>query len=285
MYKKKAFTLVELLVVIAVIALLMAILLPALNRARAQARRVVCMSLVRSFGQANAAYSAIYDGKYVPFSQKHADNVTGPSGEVWDERWPENKIYRNCISNTRHVEDSGWNDPFIFPKELLCPAHRVPMDEAYLVQLENDIGWRLRMSYALNTELWIGNQIADEAAWYPYDGIYRGHTVNMVKKPSECMMFIDGNYYQTRYEKANYEKYWDKYHDVLTGNIGGVGNVAQVAYRHMETACVVYFDGHSGFLKKTEVYNKENPARDNRLDRRMPIMLWDALYPAIKAPN
>lgn len=47
--KKKGFTLIELLVVISIIALLMAILMPALNKARKQAQSVVCMSNLKQF--------------------------------------------------------------------------------------------------------------------------------------------------------------------------------------------------------------------------------------------
>ncbi len=55
---RTGFTLIELLVVIAVIALLMAILLPALNRAKESARRVVCSSQIKQVGTAILAYAS-----------------------------------------------------------------------------------------------------------------------------------------------------------------------------------------------------------------------------------
>lgn len=55
-YKRKGFTLVELLVVISVIALILGILVPVLNKARALTLRTVCQSNLRSIGLAFRMY-------------------------------------------------------------------------------------------------------------------------------------------------------------------------------------------------------------------------------------
>jgi len=60
----KAFTLVELLVVISIIALLLAVLMPTLQKARAQAMRIVCGSGLKQQGIGFTLYASDSNNKY-----------------------------------------------------------------------------------------------------------------------------------------------------------------------------------------------------------------------------
>jgi len=60
---RAAFTLVELLIVIGIIAALIAILLPAVSRVREHARRTACLSNLRTLGQCMVMYANAYNGR------------------------------------------------------------------------------------------------------------------------------------------------------------------------------------------------------------------------------
>jgi len=76
----KGFTLIELLVVIAIIALLLAILMPALQRVKDQAKATRCLANLKQIGLAMHAYAPDYDYK-VPRAEVR------PGIVGWDDRY------------------------------------------------------------------------------------------------------------------------------------------------------------------------------------------------------
>ena len=72
-FAQAGFTLIELLVVIAIISVLMSILVPALSKARYQAKRIVCMTNVKTQAFSQFLYATENKGKFYP------NNGNGPN--------------------------------------------------------------------------------------------------------------------------------------------------------------------------------------------------------------
>ena len=98
MHKKQGFTLIELLVVIAIIALLLAILMPALQKVREQGKKIVCSNNQKQIGISLTMYGSENDNK-LPLNQ----------GGYW--------LWDIAYSTSDYIMDTGGDR-----RTFYCPA-------------------------------------------------------------------------------------------------------------------------------------------------------------------
>lgn len=135
--QKRGFTLIEILVVVAIIALLVAVLLPSLARAKAMARMVQCQSNMRQISMAFVTYTVQNKGRlpggyYDPyadwFGRANRLNYTGRNpddGTIWKLMGKQRQAY-TCPADVLEEHDYSYSANIILSgakTEMLASAH------------------------------------------------------------------------------------------------------------------------------------------------------------------
>jgi prepilin-type N-terminal cleavage/methylation domain-containing protein/prepilin-type processing-associated H-X9-DG protein len=208
---RRGFSLVELLVAIAIIALLVSILLPSLNQARELARRVVCASSSRNLGTALNCYATESDGWL-------------PSAEPRDREpvsrlhWFMNaKLLEGVSVSLDYDGDGNLIGPMGAESPLTCPSHERPT-ETRANPGEPSVTHSYGLSYGMNGTFGLGGR--------PDQTEYR--RLSEFENPSSVCALSDC---------------WGTslgpgvvlYHACVRDNL---------VYRHLEAANVVFLDAH-----------------------------------------
>jgi prepilin-type N-terminal cleavage/methylation domain-containing protein/prepilin-type processing-associated H-X9-DG protein len=257
MKKSKGFTLIELLVVIAIIAILMAILMPALNRAREQGKRASCLSSLKQLQLAWIAYAGDNDDRIVNGEAENGTAgicTTPTSGRHAHEKW---WVGTDCASDymtggklDKQVQLAAIRAGALYPF--------VPADKAY--QCPTGVRGEMR-TYSIVDSM-NGLYRTGTANSSATAGMKVGRTVLWIKRttevsvpgPSERLVYLDEGRVTPDSYATNYNTgaWWDPPH-----------------VRHGDGTNVSFVDGHSDYwkweAKETIANGKEaNPTHGRR---------------------
>jgi prepilin-type N-terminal cleavage/methylation domain-containing protein len=232
MRKRSAFSLIELLVVIGIIAILFSILLPVINKSRSQAYRVKCMSNVRQLLMA--------EGMYVNDSKGF---LTYPNwGETPRVRWTIGWLYTMGQTSTpfqpRDVKTGA-----LYPYLKSIPVYRCP-NHSPNSELSN--GTDRMTSYIMNGAVSgygaLGNQDASPVRWIP------SYKINQFK-PDRILLW--------EAEENGGPAAWNDGASYPSENL--------LASRHGRGACVGFFDFHVEWMDRVEYLTELQSPTPNRL--------------------
>lgn len=184
---RHAFTLVELLVAIAIMAMLVTLLLPAVQAARGAARRIACANNVRQLGLALQNYESAM-GHYPPSWKP----VRSMSGKV--DGWSASSqllpyLEENALFTSVDF-DISYND-VLLPGGQKLGSMRVPVllcpdEPGDRVRLENDVPKYYPLNYGANVGVWFvydpETRRGGQGAFYPASKLTSGKFVDGMSK-------------------------------------------------------------------------------------------------------
>lgn len=249
---RAAFTLIELLIVVAIIAILAAILFPVFARARENARRSSCQSNLKQLGLAILQYTQDYDERYVPPSIPFPTICNAGAYELLDP-YLKTQLILFCPSDVNKVFGSQWG----------CDtSHAATAGIAPYGYYSYLINSRLSDARDVNG----AGQITSSGTGPFYGAI----TVSAVVRPTNTVLVTDGG---ADYDATKAPTDWTKDHQAIFLDPPGAGAAAAGLShraaplpRHLETTNCLFFDGHVKALRIESFYTRPVTATSDWLD-------------------